>query len=82
MNGDGYMSDKNLKRFKLINDKEQELARVLIFFEDSFRRFVGVLIETSSLANTTRIFVEGDSVTIIQNLAKTHGLEFHEFIEI
>ncbi|MEX0662463.1 MAG: hypothetical protein WEA58_07810 [Balneolaceae bacterium] len=72
-----------IRRFRLINDNEQEVARVIYFYEESIKKFVGILFESFNLSNATiRQYEDDNPNIIIDGLASNHGIFFTDFIEI
>jgi hypothetical protein len=58
-----------IRRFRLIDDKKQEVARVIYFYEKSINKYVGILFESFDLSNATvREYKEDNPVMIIGDL--------------
>ena len=71
-----------IKRFKLRNKQQQQIATVLYFYEEQISKNVGIIIDYKLTIMKSSNYDSEDKKYVISDLAKKCNIDFFDFIEI
>ena len=69
-------------KFSLINEKHQQVAIVLYFFEEQLNRYVGIIISMDLSQNDTWLYQTETIKEVITDLATRLKIHYHDYIEV